>query len=236
MCKDWTGKLAPRCVRIIGGEPLLHPEIDQIVEIVAEYWGKEISKWSGIEVVTNGSLLDKMSPTFYALLKKHNILLKPTLHHPDFAERLNVMLERVESPTFIEDYTSKRPFGTFYQIEDSKPKLFESDSKAAFEACYLKRVCHELVDNKLHHCSVLAYMRKAYEYGIISDARVMEYVPATPDMSDEELREWYRSDFSRVCAVCPDNSKRQYVDVDEKLPDIKRLDTEISCLNHIISA
>ena len=45
---------------IIGGEPLLHPEIDQLVK-----FAKEIQVARAITVVTNGQLLEKQSDMFY---------------------------------------------------------------------------------------------------------------------------------------------------------------------------
>jgi hypothetical protein len=47
-------------------------------------------------------------------------------------------------------------------------------------------------------------MQQAHALGVIDDARVLNYKAAPPDMTEEQLREWWTSDFHSVCEVCPE--------------------------------
>ena len=194
-CRDWSPRLAPAEVRILGGEPLLHPDIEQIIEILVRYWGEG----RDIYLTTNGLLLESMKPSFLDLLQKHRIRLKVSIHHPSFHERIVRVLSQISCETEVFHHTL---FHKGYQIENGMPKLFHSDNLAAYNLCFVKRKCMELMDNQLYHCSCLAYYRKAYEARIINDPRVIEYSPATPDMSNEQLTQWLDSDFSTICSVC----------------------------------
>jgi organic radical activating enzyme len=215
--KSWEPRLAPREVRIIGGEPLLHPNIDEILSLYRQYWTEP-----DIFLVTNGSLLNRMSKQFFELLLKNNIILKISLHHPAWKERLDRACSTIESPVVVCDYTRDGSFSKAYSVENNSLVLFSSDAKASHKACYLKRNCHELIDNKLYHCSLLAYWRKAHEYGIISDNRVLNYQPGLPEMSDQELKSWWNDDFSSVCSVCP--QERICMPMSEKWDDFHQID------------
>ncbi|MCL2004769.1 MAG: radical SAM protein [Planctomycetaceae bacterium] len=138
--RNWAPRLAPRCIRIIGGEPLLHPNIEQVIELFAKYWGAEVSPLNNIELVTNGMALNKMSARFYNLLEKHNILLRVTLHHANFHDKLHTFLDGAKSRKHVSDYT-ETSFIQYYHLENGKPHLFTSDSKKSFDSCNIKRLC-----------------------------------------------------------------------------------------------
>ena len=55
-------------VRILGGEPLLHPDIIDILKITRKKF-----PFSKIELYTNGLLLDKMPKDFFLVCKKNKI-------------------------------------------------------------------------------------------------------------------------------------------------------------------
>ena len=203
--KDWQPRLAPRVVRIMGGEPLLHPGIEQIVEVFATWWC-DGSCLTTISICTNGSMLDRMPPSFFELLAKHRVTLKVTLHHPNLRYRITSFLESIKTPLLIVDAAKDNDFKKYYDIIDGKPQLYQGESQASHSVCYVKRACFTLSDNRLYHCSILAYFRKAYELGIIDDKRILNYTPGTPDMMDTELKKWYYGDFSKVCEVCPDKN------------------------------
>jgi len=54
-------------IDIMGGEPLLHPEIAKLLEIARKYFDGPIN------IVTNGLLLEKMDTVFWESCKKNNI-------------------------------------------------------------------------------------------------------------------------------------------------------------------
>lgn len=60
-------------INILGGEPLLHPEIARIVEMVRHYF-----LYGNIYLVTNGVLLNRMDERFWKACKQCNIVIAPT--------------------------------------------------------------------------------------------------------------------------------------------------------------
>lgn len=60
-------------INILGGEPLLHPEITRIVEMVRHYFA-----YGNIYLVTNGVLLNRMDESFWKACKYCNIVIAPT--------------------------------------------------------------------------------------------------------------------------------------------------------------
>jgi molybdenum cofactor biosynthesis enzyme MoaA len=53
-CAVWSKRLNPTSLTIIGGEPLIHPDIYDILRISRRYFKEAV-----IELYTNGFLLDK---------------------------------------------------------------------------------------------------------------------------------------------------------------------------------
>lgn len=60
-------------INILGGEPLLHPEIIKIMELVRQYF-----PIGSIRLVTNGILLPKMSREFWECCRNKDITLAPS--------------------------------------------------------------------------------------------------------------------------------------------------------------
>jgi hypothetical protein len=183
----------------MGGEPLLHPDIERICRIFRQYW----NHCTQIEVVTNGLLLPKMPPSFFETLADHQIHCKITLHSTKFEEQINQNVRSLKSSFHVHDYTKAGDHQERYQIQSGKPVLFENNARNAYGFCYDKE-CTTLHDNKLYHCSCLCYMQQAHKSGVFHDERVLNYKAATPDMTDEQLQGWWDSDFHAACGVCPE--------------------------------
>lgn len=63
----------PKRIRILGGEPLLHPEINEIMTDVYNVFPK-----ARIEIVTNGLLINKMPERFWEICKECHIDIEIT--------------------------------------------------------------------------------------------------------------------------------------------------------------
>ena len=80
-------KLAVSAVCLLGGEPLLHPELAKLVSIVKQHYPKAaLSLW------TNGILLPKMSRNFWDTLKKNKVTILLQCY-PPFRHRLETYLQ-----------------------------------------------------------------------------------------------------------------------------------------------
>lgn len=76
-------------IRILGGEPLLHPQIIDFIVIVRNMYPE-----SEIRIVTNGILLNSMSVDFWEAVKEHDVVIQITLYPIFFKneEKLIAML------------------------------------------------------------------------------------------------------------------------------------------------
>jgi sulfatase maturation enzyme AslB (radical SAM superfamily) len=65
--ETWSKKLAPERFFILGGEPLLHPEVEKVILTVGKYW-----RGSNIIFVTNGMILPKKSDSVFEAIRAIN--------------------------------------------------------------------------------------------------------------------------------------------------------------------
>ena len=70
--KELTQAYVDRVV-LLGGEPLLHPQIIELIEITSNLFPK-----SEIIILTNGILVNKMDEKFWQALKDNNVKLETT--------------------------------------------------------------------------------------------------------------------------------------------------------------
>jgi len=202
MCMNWSNRINVRYVRIIGGEPLLHPDIEEITRVVIRTWKECKPDHRSIEIVTNGFAIRTMKQSFLRLLGDNNVLLRVSLHKKECEVELKELFRGIKIPVlFVNSYNFER----YYLYEGGKPVLHHSNKEEAHRTCYARKRCHVLMDNVLYRCSPIPYFRKAHLHGIINDARVMAIKPATLDMSIRQLQEWYEMEQPELCGCCSDN-------------------------------
>ncbi|MDR2116865.1 MAG: radical SAM protein, partial [Planctomycetaceae bacterium] len=76
--ETWSKKVIPNQFVILGGEPLLHPEVEKVILTAGKYW-----KDSQIQFVTNGLLLPKKSQTVFDALHAVNAKVYVSKHFDD---------------------------------------------------------------------------------------------------------------------------------------------------------
>lgn len=127
---------------ILGGEPLLHPEILRILEPLREIYPK-----SEIIIITNGILLNKQNDEFFSTLKKYNIAVSMT-HYPI----------KVDYEGWIKRFEEIGIKAYYFSLDRNKMKKQnldingKSDKNKAFSMCHEKN-CHFVRDGKLYVCT-----------------------------------------------------------------------------------
>ena len=74
----WHKRIKPKTVALVGGEPLLNKDIENIIYTAREHWQD-----SALELVTNGWLLYRYS-NLPAVLKETNTTLYVSKHYDSF--------------------------------------------------------------------------------------------------------------------------------------------------------
>lgn len=128
--------------RLLGGEPLLHPDIDQFMFYTRKYF-----PGAYIDIVTNGLLLPQMNASFWNMCKKADIEIKIS-QYPVTVDKINkyVDLMKRENVKF-ELFPNHDTF--IYSINIRG----DSDKEKVFRKCKeYKSVCINLWRSKLHLC------------------------------------------------------------------------------------
>lgn len=129
--------------RILGGEPLLHPRINDFLIITREAFPS-----IKIELVTNGLLLPKMSNDFFDIINNFNI----SIYLSDYD--LNNEIKEILKNKVKNYYIGKKD-------KFIKPALdlHSSDKEKNFIECYnyFENVCYNLRNGYLFHCPTEGY-------------------------------------------------------------------------------
>lgn len=144
-------------VALLGGEPLLHPNIYPILEIAAKYFSH-----SDIVLITNGILLFKQPEIFWKTCNQNNIRILIT-EYPinirytevkQIAERFNVTL----------NYAINR--GVDVKTMECIPLDIkgEQDMSQSFDNCYKSNNCITLKDGKLYTCCTVPFANHFIDY------------------------------------------------------------------------
>ena len=138
-------------INLLGGEPLLHPEINRIMEMTRSYFPHGI-----INLVTNGILLGHMESDFWTTCKKNNIVLRPTKYpiKIDYDSYEKKAKEMGITYQYFGDVTQG---GWIHKKIDVEGNRYENCS---FMYCANANLCPVLKHGKLYPCPTVAHIEK----------------------------------------------------------------------------
>lgn len=175
-----------RYIRIIGGEPLLHPDIIQIIDAVRS---SGISK--RIQVVTNGHLLTKMVNSFWKKVDEVCISIYPDKQiNSEYLEEIeskarlhNVVLEYLYFDNFRESYSE---LGT--KDTNLVQRIYSTCKAHTWHS-------HTIAEGYFYKCSQSFFLSKEINNEILSSkngiqitrppARINKYVPVRSSASQQ---------------------------------------------------
>ncbi|MCL2414351.1 MAG: radical SAM protein [Bacteroidales bacterium] len=143
-------------VRLLGGEPLLHPNLLEILDVAGKYFGK-----TQLELITNAILLDKQPPDFWVSCKKNNVKISITKYP------INLPFKRIEK-------TGKK-YGVAVRYFDGEKTLKttvkftmntagSADSTKNFKLCHAANNCTALDNGKIYPCSTVSRIKYFNKY------------------------------------------------------------------------
>jgi len=180
-------------VFIMGGEPLLHPEVEKFFEITREYFptGK-------IKLLSNGILLEKMTDKFWRTMAKTKAEIWITKYPIDLDwDKIEKLA--IEKGSSIH-YFNREPVRTLgHQPIDITGRR---DYITNFDGCYRANHCILLEHGKMYTCFVSAESRH-FNYFFNMDLKVSkeDYVDIYEVKSGKELLEELTkpTPFCRYC-------------------------------------
>lgn len=145
-----TNKRVER-IELMGGEPLLHPYLIDIISIARRYFNGEIT------IATNGILLSKQDDNFWKSCHENDINIGMTSYN------INVDIESIKNKAKHFDVvfsfkgkSSKTPRLWYYNPMDISGK---QNIKINFDLCKWANVCIFLENGKLYTCVVPALIK-----------------------------------------------------------------------------
>jgi hypothetical protein len=149
-------------LHLMGGEPLLHPRLVEILEISRKYF-----RTGSIELVSNGILLLHMSDLFWDACRKNDITVAVT-QYPITLDHKAIKRKAAETGIKFRYYfighktMHKKPLDIH-----GKQHIGENLS-----LCHKFNTCVQLVDGKLYTCIEMAYIKyfnKYYNQNLVVD-------------------------------------------------------------------
>src|SRR5581483_4753474 len=127
--------------RILGGEPLLHPRLLDIIRIVRR---SHLSQ--EIHVVTNGLLLDRAGEEFWQAVDRVQLSLYPDVS-PKILEHPHAKLKINHVQRFSETFSLQR-----HEDAELVQKIWDQ--------CGIRNYCYGIVDGRFYKCMRAPYLGK----------------------------------------------------------------------------
>lgn len=143
-------------ILLLGGEPLLHPDINTIIITTRKYFPK-----AEILIVTNGILLAKIDKSFWTCCHDNNIVIAPT-QYPidiDYANFEEMAIQNRVEYRYFNEGTGEKELS--YSPLDLQGNQNEDDN---FFHCYRAGNCVTLSHGRLYTCIMPAHVHHFDEY------------------------------------------------------------------------
>jgi len=141
-------------LHLMGGEPLLHPHLNEIMETSRKYFRK-----GKIELVSNGILLLKQNELFWEICRKNDIVVAVT-QYPIKLDRKAIEQKAKEMGVNFRYY--------FIGHKTMHKKPLDINGKQNVEdnlkICHMFNTCVQLIDGKLYTCIEMAYIEYFNKY------------------------------------------------------------------------
>jgi len=201
---SWKNRLLPCTVRVLGGEPLLHTDIDRIVYAVYETWTE-----AQRIVITNG-LIERSDSNFIHSMRETNTHLWVSVHHnnPKMQEVIDTNVAKWKNAgiTVVKNRFTDQ-WRKCYRMEGGKPVPFNTEPKTAWDRCCTQRDCMTLLDNQLYMCPQAALFQYAYNHQFVGEEWKLaaDYKPLPPTCTWRELVNFVECKHEQaICRMCPD--------------------------------
>ncbi len=206
---QWSKRIRPNKLRLLGGEPTLNPGLVEMVHIAHEIWPETVR-----QITTNGYFLDRHPDLLDAVIAT-GTRIGMTIHSSDPAylkkvapirDGLEAFRKRTGAKLFIEEVDeiwTRSYLGT----GDTMRPFTDDDPRRSWENCVSARYCMQLHENRLWKCAPIAYLRMQLEkFGLTDQADwsgYLAYGSLGLEADDDEMRDFLGREDEFICAMCP---------------------------------
>lgn len=136
-------------LKIVGGEPLLHPELESLLVIA-----RQIGTTQRIQLTTNGFLIKRLTPRAWSCL---NILTVSLYPEPALPKEVIRHIAREAAARGVE--VSWKVQDRFNCMDRTEVASYEETYKV-FQECWLRHRCHSLKGGRFYSCTRPQYVQK----------------------------------------------------------------------------
>lgn len=229
----WAEKIDIRHPVILGGEPLLNPEINKWVEGLKRLWPDH----SGVQIQSNGTRIDKVKGLYEALGNGQGHWIGISIHNPDDKEEIFSRIRNFLTAPIVETSDPTHPIGSDFQFTDVNKNyvhawmsnkfvqsnilelpngrfgLYNSDPVKAHDNCAFARFKnYHMIRGKIYKCGPAALMPEfdeQYQFDISDEDRLLMkgYKPLTIDEFDTRGAEFLGNIDNVIdqCKFCPES-------------------------------
>ena len=215
--ESWLPRLDIKEFGIMGGEPLINPELKDWIRGL-----RELLPDSPIRFSTNGELLDRHLDVVETAHEVGNFVFKITVHQHN--ERVEAVIAKIFSMYKWEPvrehginryqttrglrFQINRPqtFIKTYRNDYANMRPFDSNPADSFAIC-IQQTCPLMLGGRMYKCSTLGGLEDTLKRFGVTDPAWQSYVGQyiTPDSSASDIQSFLINfgQPNRVCRMCP---------------------------------
>lgn len=205
----WSSRITAPIITIIGGEPLMHPDLWGWVELLCRAWPHE-----KIMIQSNG-LVDR--PDIHRAELVQNLGIVASLHQLGMEKTIRKKIPIHNSEQIIDN-----SMFTACAIKDQGDHFVVHDSAVdqAFKACTMSE-SHTLLDGRLYKCPMVAVLPKfMQQYTVTMTQHQQQLLQAYRALdhwcTDQDLQDFLYNEDKPIpqCALCPSDGANSPVTFD----------------------
>lgn len=204
-------------IHLLGGEPLLHPEIEKFAKVCRSIFTK-----TRIDITTNGLRIFDMTDTFWNVLRENKIAIKFTQYPIQFDYQK--MIKYVEEKgIYVFSAGPKNGIKYFRRIPLNLKAVF--NMYHSFIQCPYAD-CVQLRDGKLYHCPASAFIyllnKKIQEMNLSKEKFHLsegDYLELSKTRTSEEVFQ-FLSNAIPFCQYCDMDNMDNYIEWNTSKKDI----------------
>jgi len=183
--------LAPQYFKLVGGEPLLHPALDECLAI-----GRRSEIAPVVSVTTDGFLLPRASEQFWRLAQALTISLYA---HPALPTETIALVERRAAEHAIPINWKRQ--GQFVDMDLGERREDATVTRNIYDDCWLRRRCHIVSRGRFFTCTRPPHFETFYgaDAGFLDDGVVLE---EGPEMAVRILAYLQKPEPLNACSLC----------------------------------
>jgi len=213
--RRWSKKLIPKMTLVLGGEPLLRPDLPKILKAI-----RSIYPQTGILLITNGLLLTQAPTKFWDTIIETDTRITISAHlanYKETCEKIDTRLEeygiRDEVRIGCENFYDS--WATLWQYDDNNFPVLEAKAPAPiFQECMSKN-CFTVHGDYLYRCNLMYGLKMLQEQNQWHPkVRTMEKIYGIEShRSIQQIADYLTSEHCYpACAYCTPNSQLETVE------------------------